>query len=64
MFCEWAGKTTKLYRDNRQLWRVFNTSSNVQCAYVSGEDNEARVSITLANGRTLLYRGNGQLLRG
>ena len=25
MFCEWSGNTTKLYCDNRQHWRTFNT---------------------------------------
>lgn len=63
MFCEWSGNTTELYTDNRQLWRRFHTRLPVQCATVSGEGNNARVSITLNNGRTEVYSGTGALIR-
>lgn len=63
MFCEWKGNTTSLYFDNRVLLRKFNTRQPVQCAVVSGEGNDARVSITMVNGKTELYQGNGVLLR-
>ena len=64
MFCEWSGNTTKLYCDNRQLWRTFNMRKPVAYAHVSGEQNEAHVSITTEDGRTYLYMGTGQLIRG
>lgn len=63
MFCEWNGNTTKVYYDNRQLLRVFHSRLPVQCAQVTGEGNDSRIAITLSNGRTELYQGNGTLIR-
>ena len=63
MFCEWNGNTTKIYSDNRSMHRAFHTRLPVRCASVTGEGNDARVSITLTNGRTELYRGDGVLIR-
>jgi len=63
MYCEWQGKQVKLYDDNRVLRRQYNMRLPVQCAQVSGEGNESRVAITMNNGHTCLYKGDGQLIR-
>lgn len=63
MYCEWSGKTTKLYRDTRRLWRTFTTPRPVRSVQVTGEDNEAVVAITMEDGHTHVYQGSGRLIR-
>lgn len=63
MYCEWFDKTTKLYFNNHQLLRIYHTRKPVQCASVSGEGNSALVSITMNNGHTSVYKGDGTLIR-
>lgn len=63
MYCKWSGSTTTLFCENGQTFRSFTTNAPVQCAQVSGDRNEAQVSITTVEGETWVFRGNGQLLR-
>ena len=63
MFCEWSGNHVQLRYDNRCLLRQINVSRPVQFAHVTGEGNDAKVAITMDNGRTALYSGTGCLLR-
>lgn len=63
MFCEWNGNHVKLYEDSRRLLRQYTVRYPVKCVQVSGEGNDARVSITMVNGHTSLYKGDGRLIR-
>ena len=63
MFCEWSGNRVQLRYDDRRLLRTFSVRQPVQCVQVSGEGNDARVAITMTNGRTALYAGDGRCIR-
>ena len=63
MFCEWSGNHVQLRDDNRSLRRIFTVRLPVQYAQVTGEGNDARVSVTMTNGRTAIYAGDGRLIR-
>lgn len=65
LFAEWSGNMVKVYDENRSLQRTYhveNTVVSVQC-YGEKGDHNARVAITMTNGRTRLYDGNGSLIR-
>jgi len=64
MFCEWSGNHVKLRYDDRRILRTYSVRFPVQCAQVTGEGNDAKVAITMTNGRTVLYSGDGRLIRG
>ena len=63
MFCEWSGNHVQLRYDDRRLLRQYTTRLPVQFAQVTGEGNDARVSVTMTNGRTEIYAGDGRLIR-
>lgn len=63
MFCEWSGNHVQLRYDDRRLLRQYTTRLPVQCAQVTGEGNDARVLVTMTNGRTAIYAGDGRLIR-
>ena len=64
MFCEWSGNRVTLRYDDRRLCRTYSVRLPVQCAQVTGEGNDSRVAITMSNGRTAIYAGDGRLIRG
>jgi len=63
MFCEWTGNRVKLYDDNRTLRRQYSVRYPVRSVQVAGEGNDARVAISMENGHTCLYQGDGRLIR-
>ena len=63
MFCEWSGNHVQLRYDDRRLLRQYTTRLPVQCAQGTGEGNDARVLVTMTNGRTAIYAGDGRLIR-
>lgn len=63
MFCEWTGNRVKLYDDNRRFVRQYSVRFPVRSVQVSGDGNNARVAISMENGRTSLYQGDGRLIR-
>lgn len=63
MFCEWSGNHVQLRYDDRRLLRQYTTRLLVQFAQVTGEGNDARVLVTMTNGRTAIYAGDGRLIR-
>lgn len=62
-FTTFKNKRVDLYNDNKQLIRRFNMKANVVNAQVQGSGTECYVAITMSNGKTELYKSNGQLLR-
>ena len=57
MFCEWSGNHVQLRYDDRRLLRQYTTRLPVQFAQVTG------VLVTMTNGRTAIYAGDGRLIR-
>ena len=62
-YATFSGKRVDLYNYNKQLLRRFNMKSDVVNAQVSGAGKNATVAIVLSNGKSYLYKSNGQLLR-
>ena len=53
------GRTVKVYRENGQIVRQFRPGRMVMGVQVS----DAGVSIMLDNGRTVIYRFDGSIIR-
>lgn len=64
MMVEFKGRKCKIYNDAKQILRQINVSNEIVNAQVSGSGNSAVISITMKNGKCVLYKGTGQLLRG
>lgn len=62
-YATFSGKKVDLYNYNKQLLRRFNMKANVVNAHVSGAGKDAIVAIVCSNGKSFLYKSNGQLLR-
>ena len=64
LYAEWSGKSVIIRNHNKQQVRRINVRCNVVGVQISGDsETEAMVSIAMANGRTCLYKSNGQLVR-
>lgn len=63
MYVNFKGKNAKLYSDTKQIIRQFRMMSDIVNAQVSGTGNDAIIAITMKNGKTVLYKSNGQLVR-
>ncbi len=64
LYAEWSGTKVKLYSETKMLLRQFNVPHNVVGVQVSGKNlDDGMVSIAMDNGRTYLYKANGQLIR-
>lgn len=62
-YATFSGKKVDLYNYNKQLLRRFNMKADVVNAQVSGAGKDAIVAIVCNNGKSYLYKSNGQLLR-
>ena len=62
-YATFSGKRVDLYNYNKQLLRRFNMKADVVNAQVSGSGKDAIVAIVCNNGKSFLYKSNGQLLR-
>lgn len=63
MYCDWSGRCVKLHDDDRSIRRIYHVPQDIVGVQVSGEGNACRVAITMVNGHTYLYQGDGTLLR-
>lgn len=63
MYVNFKGKTAQLYTDTKQLVRRFRASSDIVNAQVQGAGDTAVVALTMKNGKTVLYKSDGTLLR-
>lgn len=63
MYVNFKGKTAKLYKDNKQIVRQFRVQSEIVNAQVNGAGETAVVALTMKNGKTVLYKSNGTILR-
>lgn len=62
-YATFSGKRVDLYNYNKQLIRRFNMKADVVNAQVSGSGKNASVAIVLKDGKSYLYKSNGQLIR-
>ena len=61
---EFKGKKCKIFNDNKQILRQITVSNEIVNAQVVGSGNSAIISITMKNGKCVLYKGTGQIIRG
>ena len=62
-YATFRGKQVDLYNYNKQLIRRFNMKADVVNAQVSGYGKDSVVAIVLKDGKSFLYKSNGQILR-
>ena len=64
LYAEWSGTHVSLFDHTRRLVRKFNARANVVGVQVSGDGSmDAKVAITMCNGKTDLYASSGVLIR-
>ena len=65
LYAEWSGCAVTIYEVvTRQLIRRIKASHNVVGVQISGDSHtDAMVAIAMDNGRTEVYKSNGQLVR-
>jgi len=64
LYAEWEGRKVTVYTETKRIVRKFLMPAAVVGVQVSGDsETEGRVAIAMDNGRTWLYKTNGQLIR-
>ena len=63
MFANWKKKTVLLYNNYGKIIRQFTVAADVVDAVVSGSGKDAVIAITMKDGKTVLYKSNGQIMR-
>lgn len=63
MYANWKKKTVMLYNDYGKIVRQFTAAAEVVDAVVSGNGKDATVAVTMKDGKTVLYKSNGQIVR-
>lgn len=63
MYANFKGKTVEIFTNSKILLRRFRVSNDIVNIQISGEGNNAIVAVTMKNGKTLLYKATGQLIR-
>lgn len=62
-YVQFKKKKVDLYNQYKQLVRRFNMKADVVNAQITGAGQDCYVAITMSNGKTELYKSNGQLIR-
>lgn len=63
MYVSFKGKNCDLFTTNKQIIRRFRVSNDIVNVQIQGNGTNATISITMKNGKTVLYRANGQIIR-
>ena len=63
MYITFKNRQASLYNDTKQIVRQFRTNSDIVNAQVSGSDKNAVIALTMKNGKTVLYRSDGTIIR-
>ena len=63
LYLNFKGKIAQLLNQNKQIIRKFSVSSEITNAQVTGTGQNAVIAITMKNGKTILYKSNGQIIR-
>lgn len=63
MYVNFKGKAAQLYHNNKQIIRQFRVAAEIVNAQIQGSGQNAIIAITMKNGKTVLYKANGQIVR-
>lgn len=63
MYANFKGKTVEIFTDAKIMHRRIHVSNDIVNVQISGNGDNATIAITMKNGKTLLYKTNGQLIR-
>lgn len=63
MFANFKNKLIKIYKDNGQIIRQFTVPAEVLNVVITGGGKDANVAVTMKNGKTVVYKANGQISR-
>lgn len=63
MYVNFRGKQAYLYKNDATIVRQFRASADIVNAQVSGDGENAVVALTQVDGKTLLYKSNGSIIR-
>lgn len=63
MYANFKGKLVDVFSDNKAIIRRIKVSNDIVNVQISGTGPNATIAVTMKNGKTLLYRTNGQLIR-
>ena len=56
-------KSVNLYNDNGQIIRRVTAKGGVINAIINGAGKDATIAITTVDGKTVLYKSTGQMIR-
>jgi len=62
-YTTFKGKRCDLYNQNKQLIRRFNMKADIVNAQIQSAGQDTYVAIVCKDGKTFLYKSNGQLVR-
>ena len=64
LYAEWSGKRVDVRMHTKQIVRTLHARDTVVGVQCSGNGlDDGMVAITMTNGKTDLYRANGQIVR-
>lgn len=63
MYATFKGRQCDLYNDVKQIIRRIRVANDIINVQVQGTGKNAKVAITMKNGKTWLYNATGQILR-
>jgi len=63
MYANFKGKLVDIYSDTKAIIRRIHVTNDIVNVQISGTGINATIAITMKNGKTLLYKTNGQLIR-
>ena len=63
MYVNFKGKVAQLYTNEKKIIRQFRAAAEIVNAQIQGSGKDAIIAITMKNGKTVLYKSNGQLVR-
>lgn len=63
MYINFKGRTAWLYTNEKKIVRQFRANADIVNAQVQGSGKDAIIALTTKNGKTILYKSNGQIVR-
>lgn len=63
MYATFKGRQCDLYNDTKQIVRRIRVANDIVNVQVQGTGKNAKVAITMKNGKTWLYSATGQIIR-
>lgn len=63
MYVNFKGKSATLYDNYKTVIRRFRAQADIVNAQVSGAGKDAIIALTMKNGKTVLYKSDGTIVR-